>query len=184
MKQVVEQLQTALHNQLAPTGSRPEAYRDSSEVIDFRFSGGNVTLITDIDAWDQKLLEAKTLGKIVIANFSASWCGVCRSISPDYISLSEKHPSLTFLTISADKLTELSIEWNLKVTPTFIFLKDGKEIDKLEGANNSKLQKKITALDSQAHDQKPQNNSSYGFLLGAIVGRELLMQIIRHYLRL
>ncbi|KAL8224453.1 hypothetical protein R6Q57_019928 [Mikania cordata] len=159
MKQVVEQLQIALHNQLAPSVSRSEAYHDLSEVLDFQFSGGNVTLISDMDAWDQKLSEAKTLSKIVIANFSASWCGVCRSVSPDYISLSEKHPSLMFLTINADKLTKLSVEWNLKVTPTFIFLKDGKQIDKLEGADNRKLLKKIkTAL-----------------------GRELLMQIIKHY---
>ncbi|KAI3696349.1 hypothetical protein L1987_79363 [Smallanthus sonchifolius] len=142
----------------APALSPSEVYVDPSDDIDFQFSGGNVSLVTNMDAWDQKLSQAKTQGKIVIANFSASWCGVCRSFSHYYIELSEKHPSLMFLTINADKLTKLSIQWSLKVTPTFIFLRDGQQIDKLEGASNSKLQKKIkTVLDSQVrHDQKPE----------------------------
>lgn len=41
----------------------------------------------------------------VIANFSASWCGPCRMISPFYCELSEKYPSLMFLTVDVDELT-------------------------------------------------------------------------------
>ncbi|KAI7736705.1 hypothetical protein M8C21_033567, partial [Ambrosia artemisiifolia] len=156
----------ALHHQLvscssshqAPTRSRSEVYHNSSDMVDFQFSGGNVTLISNMDAWDQKLSEANTQGKIVIANFSASWCGVCRSVSPYYIALSEKHPSLIFLTINVDKLTKLSIQWNLKVTPTFIFLKDGQQIDKLEGANNWKLQEMVkTVLDVDDEPDQKEN---------------------------
>lgn len=40
----------------------------------------------------------------VVANFSASWCGPCRVIAPLYAELSEKYPSLMFLTIDVDKL--------------------------------------------------------------------------------
>lgn len=41
----------------------------------------------------------------VIANFSASWCGPCRMIAPLYCELSEKYPSMMFLTIDVDELT-------------------------------------------------------------------------------
>ncbi|KAD0767447.1 hypothetical protein E3N88_43735 [Mikania micrantha] len=71
-----------------------------------QFAGGNVTLITTKNAWDQKLSEAKTQGKVVIANFSATWCGPCKSIASYYIELSEKYPSLMFLTIDVDELTD------------------------------------------------------------------------------
>ncbi|KAI3742798.1 hypothetical protein L1987_60494 [Smallanthus sonchifolius] len=110
------------------------------------FVGGKVTCITTKDAWNQKLSEAKTQGKIVIANFSASWCGPCKSVSPYYIELSEKHPSLMFLTIDVDELTELSTQWDVKATPTFFFLRDGQQIDKVVGANKAELQEKITTI--------------------------------------
>ncbi|KAK9057835.1 hypothetical protein SSX86_022673 [Deinandra increscens subsp. villosa] len=115
-----------------------------------QFDGGNVTLITTKNAWDQKLSEAKTQGKVVIANFSASWCGPCKSIAPYYVELSEKYPSLMFLTIDVDELTEFSTQMDVKATPTFFMFKDGQQIDKLVGANKPELQKKITAIgDSQ-----------------------------------
>ncbi|KAK3017762.1 hypothetical protein RJ639_005078 [Escallonia herrerae] len=67
-------------------------------------------------------------------------------IAPFYCELSEKHPSLMFLTVDVDELTEFSTTWDIKATPTFFFLKDGQQIDKLVGANKPELQKKITAI--------------------------------------
>ncbi|XP_075509319.1 thioredoxin H9-like isoform X2 [Primulina tabacum] len=82
----------------------------------------------------------------VIANFSASWCGPCRIIAPFYVELSEKHQSVMFLTVDVDELTEFSTSWDIKATPTFFFLKDGQQLDKLVGANKPELQKKVTAI--------------------------------------
>ncbi|KVI11377.1 Thioredoxin [Cynara cardunculus var. scolymus] len=110
------------------------------------FAGGNVTLVTTKDAWDQKLSEAKREHKVVIANFSASWCGPCRMITPYYIELSEKHPSLMFLTVDVDELTEFSTQWDIKATPTFFFLRDGDQFDRLVGANKPELLKKINGI--------------------------------------
>ncbi|KAL7095077.1 hypothetical protein ACP275_10G002400 [Erythranthe tilingii] len=114
------------------------------------FAGGNVQLITTKESWEQKLAEAKRDGKIVVANFSAAWCGPCKMIAPFYVELSEKHPSLMFLTVDVDELTEFSTTWDIKATPTFFFLKDGEQVDKLVGANKPELQKKMIAiLDSE-----------------------------------
>ncbi|EYU42040.1 hypothetical protein ABFS82_10G002200 [Erythranthe guttata] len=114
------------------------------------FAGGNVQLITTKESWEQKLAEAKRDGKIVVANFSAAWCGPCKMIAPFYVELSEKHPSLMFLTVDVDELTEFSTTWDIKATPTFFFLKDGQQVDKLVGANKPELQKKMIAiLDSE-----------------------------------
>ncbi|KAK4342594.1 hypothetical protein RND71_038410 [Anisodus tanguticus] len=117
---------------------------DSAHNVEF--AGGNVCLITTKESWDQKLAEANKEGKIVIANFSASWCGPCRMIAPFYCELSEKYLSLMFLTVDVDELTEFSSSWDIKATPTFFFLKEGEQIDKLVGANKPELQKKITAI--------------------------------------
>ncbi|KAF8397093.1 hypothetical protein HHK36_016000 [Tetracentron sinense] len=71
-------------------------------------------------------------------------------IAPLYCELSEKYPSLMFLTVDVDELTEFSSSWDIKATPTFFFLRDGQQIDKLVGANKPELQKKITAIADSA----------------------------------
>lgn len=43
-------------------------------------------------------------------------------------------------------LQDLSTSWEIKATPTFFFLRDGKQLEKLVGANKPELQKKITAI--------------------------------------
>ncbi|KAF3327635.1 thioredoxin H4-1 [Carex littledalei] len=110
------------------------------------FVGGNVHIITRKEQWDQKIAEATKSGKIVVANFSAVWCGPCKMIAPMYVEFSEKYPSLVFLTVDVDELADLSAEWDVRATPTFYFLKEGKQLDKLVGANRPELEKKIVAL--------------------------------------
>ena len=43
-------------------------------------------------------------------------------------------------------MQEFSSSWDIKATPTFFFLRDGQQVDKLVGANKPELQKKITAI--------------------------------------
>lgn len=44
------------------------------------------------------------MGEQVVANFSASWCGPCRSIASEYRELADKYPSIIFLTVDVDEL--------------------------------------------------------------------------------
>lgn len=44
------------------------------------------------------------------------------------------------------KLQELSTVWGINATPTFFFLKEGRTVDKLVGANKEELQKKAAAM--------------------------------------
>ncbi|CAA0836188.1 Thioredoxin H9 [Striga hermonthica] len=129
--------------------AKEKNYGDDSD-HNFEIAGGNVHLITTKESWEQKLAEAQKDGKIVVANFSAAWCGPCRMIAPFFAELSEKHPSLMFLTVDVDELTEFSTSLDIKATPTFFFLKNGQQLEKLVGANKPELQKKIDAiLDSE-----------------------------------
>ncbi|XP_028774678.1 thioredoxin H-type [Neltuma alba] len=120
--------------------------RDDDSDHHMELASGNVQLITSKESWDQKLAEATRDGRIVIANFSAAWCGPCKTVAPYYSELSEKYPSLMFLLIDVDELADFSISWDYKATPTFFFLKNGQQIDKLAGANKPELQKKINAV--------------------------------------
>ncbi|XP_066308334.1 thioredoxin H4-1-like isoform X3 [Miscanthus floridulus] len=120
------------------------AKADDEDKIDF--GGGNVHVVTSKEDWDQKIAEANKDGKIVVANFSASWCGPCRVISPVYAEMSQTYPQLMFLTIDVDELMEFSSSWDIRATPTFFFLKNGQQVDKLVGANKPELEKKVGAV--------------------------------------
>nr|AAD49230.1 thioredoxin-like protein [Hordeum bulbosum] len=121
--------------------------KDRSIVEDkLDFKGGNVHVITTKEDWDQKVAEANKDGKIVVANFSASWCGPCRVIAPVYAEMSKTYPQLMFLTIDVDDLMDFGSTWDIRATPTFFFLKNGQQIDKLVGANKPELEKKVQAL--------------------------------------
>uniref|UniRef100_A0A0E0DMN0 Thioredoxin domain-containing protein n=1 Tax=Oryza meridionalis TaxID=40149 RepID=A0A0E0DMN0_9ORYZ len=110
------------------------------------FKGGNVHVITSKEDWDRKIEEANKDGKIVVANFSASWCGPCRVIAPIYAEMSKTYPQLMFLTIDVDDLMDFSSSWDIRATPTFFFIKNEKQVDKLVGANKPELEKKVQAL--------------------------------------
>ncbi|XP_020225164.1 thioredoxin H9 isoform X2 [Cajanus cajan] len=128
--------------------------KDDDSDHNVEFAAGNVKLITTKEAWDQSLEEARRDDKIVIANFSATWCGPCKMIAPYYSELSEKYTSMMFLLVDVDELTDFSTSWDIKATPTFFFLKDGQQIDKLVGANKPELQKKIVAINDSVPETK------------------------------
>ncbi|KAA8533955.1 hypothetical protein F0562_031472 [Nyssa sinensis] len=113
-------------------------------------ASGNVHLITTIPSWEEKLLEASRDGKIVVANFSQSWSNPCRVIAPAYCELADKYPSMIFLTVDVDELAEFSSSWDIKATPTFFFLKDGRQLDKFVGAEKESLQEKTAAVADSA----------------------------------
>ncbi|KAG5041867.1 hypothetical protein AAZX31_03G001600 [Glycine max] len=131
-----------------------KAQADDDSDHNVEFASGNVQVITTKESWDQKLEQARRDSKIVIANFSATWCGPCKMIAPYYCELSEKYPSIMFLLVDVDELADFSTLWDIKATPTFFFLKDGKEVDKLVGANKPELEKKIVVInDAVPHKQ-------------------------------
>ena len=42
-------------------------------------------------------------------------------------------------------LQDFSSSWDIRATPTFFFLKNGQQIDKLVGANKPELERKVLA---------------------------------------
>ncbi len=113
-------------------------------------SHGSVHIINTNQEWEAKISEANTTGKIVVVDFTATWCGPCKMMAPFYSELSEKYPQLVFLKVDVDEMPELSSTWDVQSMPTFMFIKNGKQIDKLVGANKSELEKKIISYATAA----------------------------------
>ncbi|CAH8349151.1 unnamed protein product [Eruca vesicaria subsp. sativa] len=108
-------------------------------------SKGKVHPVTKIEKWEEKITEANNNGQILVVYFSAPWCVPCKKIEPEFRKLASRYPSMIFVTIDVEELAEFSDEWNVEATPTIVFLKDGRQMDKLVGAETSELQKKTAA---------------------------------------
>ncbi|URE22161.1 eukaryotic translation initiation factor 2 [Musa troglodytarum] len=109
-----------------------ENVRNSGNEDEVDFRGGNVHVITSKSDWEQKIAEANKDGKIVVANFSATWCGPCRTFARVYRELSEKYPSLIFLAIDVDDLMLAPFDSTKKKKKKKVVIQDpADEVDKL-----------------------------------------------------
>ncbi|KAJ7527621.1 hypothetical protein O6H91_16G064000 [Diphasiastrum complanatum] len=104
---------------------------------------GGVHFIQSQEAWEAKLKEASAEGKMIISNFTATWCRPCKSIAPHFHALSLKHPDIVFLKIDVDQMPDLADEFDVQAMPTFVFTRNGNRIDRLVGANLRDLERKV-----------------------------------------
>ncbi|KAL0341649.1 UNVERIFIED_CONTAM: TPR repeat-containing thioredoxin TDX [Sesamum calycinum] len=90
-----------------------------------------------------KLNAASKTSRLALIYFTATWCGPCRFISPVFSSLAGKYPKVVFLKVDIDGARDAAAEWNISSVPSFFFVKNGREVDKMVGADKSTLEKKI-----------------------------------------
>lgn len=77
--------------------------------------------------------------KLVAIDFSNPNCGPCRAIHPFWESLVSTYKSVVFCTVTCDECPIECQQYNIEVTPTFVFIKNGKEVDRIRGANKNAI---------------------------------------------
>ncbi|XP_048129330.1 TPR repeat-containing thioredoxin TDX isoform X2 [Rhodamnia argentea] len=104
---------------------------------------GQVIGIHSCAELESKLNAASRTSRLAILYFTATWCGPCRFISPLFTSLAAKYPKVVFLKVDIDEARDVAASWNISSVPAFFFVRDGKEVDKLVGADKGALERKI-----------------------------------------
>ena len=70
----------------------------------------------------------------VVADFYATWCGPCRTLSPLLDKLAGGYTDkVKFVKINVDESPGLAQNFSVQAIPTLIFFKDGKVADRLTG---------------------------------------------------
>jgi thioredoxin 1 len=74
-------------------------------------------------------------GKLSVIDFWAEWCGPCRAIGPVIEELSKEYDGRVNVgKVNVDHNPQLSINFGVTSIPAILFIKEGKVVDKLVGA--------------------------------------------------
>ena len=72
--------------------------------------------------------------KTEIIDFWATWCGPCKLMNPILDEVEKEYSDLTITRIDIDIDKDMVEQYNIQSVPTYIILKDGKEVDRIIGA--------------------------------------------------
>ncbi|THU51033.1 hypothetical protein C4D60_Mb06t26750 [Musa balbisiana] len=73
--------------------------------------------------------------KPLLVDFYATWCGPCQFMVSVLEEVSEKmKDQIQVVKIDTEKYTSIADRYQVKALPTFIIFKDGKPLDRFEGA--------------------------------------------------
>ena len=83
--------------------------------------------------------KAKNTTKLVVIDFFAEWCGPCKHLAPKIEDMAKEHTDVDFYKIDVDENEEVASSEGISAMPTIKFFKNGKEIDSVVGANETKI---------------------------------------------
>jgi thioredoxin 1 len=82
--------------------------------------------------FQEKVLTSE---KLSVIDFWAEWCGPCRAIGPVIEELSKEYEGkINVGKVNVDNNPQLSINYGITSIPAILFVKGGKVVDKLVGA--------------------------------------------------
>jgi len=84
--------------------------------------------------------------RLVVVDFTASWCGPCKRIAPVFAELAAKYSHNLFLKVDVDECQQTANDYKVQAMPTFMFFKNGQKIDSVRGADPQALEDKVREL--------------------------------------
>lgn len=81
------------------------------------------------------LVQAET-GSLKIIKFEADWCGACKQMKPIFSSVAKSSQGVAFETVNVDRQAALAERYGVKLLPTVVAVKNGKEVGRFTGFRN------------------------------------------------
>ncbi|KAG7599610.1 Thioredoxin-like superfamily [Arabidopsis suecica] len=104
---------------------------------------GEVIACHTLEVWNEKVKEANESKKLIVIDFTASWCPPCRFIAPVFADMAKKFTNVYFFKIDVDELQAVAQEFKVEAMPTFVFMKEGNIVDRVVGAAKDEIHEKL-----------------------------------------
>ncbi|XP_072114249.1 thioredoxin b [Mobula birostris] len=95
---------------------------------------------------DFEMILKESGSKLVIIDFSATWCGPCKMIKPYFHKLAAVNTDVIFCEVDVDDAADIAEHCSISCMPTFHFYKNGEKVFEFSGANQSTLEEKLKEL--------------------------------------
>jgi thioredoxin 1 len=85
----------------------------------------------------------------MILYFTAEWCGPCKQTKPIVEELNREQIMAKFFIIDVDSEIEMTQDFGVRSIPTFIVMKDNKEVHRVTGAQTRQQLEELIRYEQQ-----------------------------------
>ena len=96
-----------------------------------------MTLATEYARAEPKRDEVDALAGATLVEFGSPWCGWCRRAQPLIAGALAAHPEVRHIKIADASGRRLGRSFGVKLWPTLVFLREGKELARLVRPNEA-----------------------------------------------
>lgn len=103
-------------------------------------------------ASDQEFADLLKKDGLLVAHFMAEWAPQCGQMNDVITELSKQSElkNVRFIMVPAEDLSEVSLKYKIAAVPTFLLLRDGQVVGRVDGANAADLTTKVKTQAAKA----------------------------------
>ncbi|CAH8257652.1 unnamed protein product [Arabidopsis lyrata] len=113
------------------------------EIYPFNVNSPRIVEIKNMNQWKSRLNALNDTNRLLVIEFTAKWCGPCKSLEPELEELAAKYTDAEFVKIDVDVLMSVWMEYNLNTLPAIVFMKRGREVDRVVGVKVDEVERKL-----------------------------------------
>ncbi|OZJ03447.1 hypothetical protein BZG36_03178 [Bifiguratus adelaidae] len=92
---------------------------------------------------DRQFADTIKSTEVAVLDFWAPWAAPCEQMNDVFAELATKFSTLKFLKIEAEQFPDISESFEIAAVPSFIFVKHGKIVERVEGAKAAELTRSV-----------------------------------------